>query len=287
LDIDPEVAALVGLIANEPSGLEEFDPEMARIVQRGLEAGLPREALPAVFQAYVRAVGRISAAEATLVGELLADAPATEQARVAAETLDWLLPIGSRGFDVMHRLFLLDALLDTLAEIDQPELDRDVLAVAMVDLVGSTRYLSTASPGDLERLVDAQFEAGQAATSNRSAHVVKYVGDGLFVGGRDVADVADAALEMIAQLEHALPLKARGGLTTGTVVQRAGDVFGLAINLAHIATKAAKPGTLLATDTAARQLPPSRRGRYRTVRMQHPAIGPTRVATIRANPDPA
>jgi class 3 adenylate cyclase len=287
MPVDPDVAALFGLIGQEPFDLEQLDPQLVGVVQRSIDEGLPREALPAVFQAYVRAVSRIASAEATLIGELLADKSSTELAMSAGEALDTLLPVASRGFDVLHRLFLLDALLDVVSGIDQPAVDRDVLVVAMVDLVGSTRYLSTASASELEQLVDALFEAGQSATSSRSAHVVKYVGDGLFVAGRDVADVADAALEMIARLERALPLRARGGLATGAVVPRAGDVFGLPINLAQIATKAAKSGTLLATASAAGQLPPVRRGRYRTVRMPHPAIGPTRVATIHQHPDSA
>jgi class 3 adenylate cyclase len=278
--LDPELAALFGLVIPGPSNLEQLTPEIVGLTQRGFDEGLPRDALPAVFQAYVRAVSRIASAEATVLAELLARTPPEEHAARVANTIDSLLPIGARGFDVLHRMLLLDALADAVAGIDQPPDERDVLAIAMVDLVGSTQYLSTSTPSDLEQLVDALFAAGQTATANRSAHVVKYVGDGLFVAGRDVTDVADAALEMIARLGRDLPLRARGGLASGAVVQRAGDVFGLPINVAHIATKAARTGTLLATEAAARQLPQERRGRFRTVRMAHPAIGKTRVATI-------
>jgi class 3 adenylate cyclase len=279
--LDPDIAALFGLILPEPFNLEDLDPQIVGIVEQGLEQGLSREALPAVFQAYVRAVNRIASAEATVIGELLTDTPSADQATVVGEALDSLLPLGSRGFDVLHRLILLDALLDVAAGIKYPEAERDLLAVAMVDLVGSTRYLNTASVSDLEQLVDALFEAGQTATASRAAHVMKYEGDGMFVVGREVADVADAALEVIARLELALPLRARAGLAAGPVVQRAGDVFGLAINLAHLASKAARPGTLIATEPAAAQLQSARRGRYRVVRMPHPAILQTRVATIR------
>lgn len=285
--LDPDVAELFHLIAIEPSDLEHLTPELAGLVERGLERGLPRDAMPAIFQAYVRAISRVVAAEAALAGQMLGQTPAAERPQVLAEALDDLQVIGTRGFDVLHRMLLLDALVDELAALEDPAQDKDRLAVAMVDLVGSTEHLAATEPGELERMVDALFEAGQASTAHRSAYVVKYVGDGLFLAGRDAGEVADAALEVIARLEEALPLQARGGLAAGRVVQRAGDLFGLPINLAHITSKAARPSTLIATEEAARLLPADRCGRFRTISLPHPAVERARITRVRPDPPPA
>jgi class 3 adenylate cyclase len=280
-DLDHDVAALFGLIAVGPSDLGGLMPGLRALLGRGVMRDLPRDAIPTVFQAYVRGVGRIAAAEAEIARGLLVGQPSEAQARILDETLDGLVPLASKGFDLLHQMLLLDALVEVVAGIEDPGGD-DPMAIAMVDLVGSTRYLTTSGPGELERLVDALFEAGQAATAHRSVHVVKYVGDGLFVAGRDVCEVADVALQVVRRLEEVLPLRARGGLAWGAVVQRAGDVFGLPINVAHIATRAARPGTVLATSEAAALLPPSRRGRYRTIQAAHPVLDGKRVATVRA-----
>lgn len=278
--MDPQLEALFGLLAIDASDVQGLVPAIDGFLGSRALAGVDREEIPAVFQAYVRAVGRIVAAEAKIARQLIAATPAAEQPAVLAETIDGLLPVAERGFGLVHRLLLLDALVDALTGIDTAD-GASPLAVAMVDLVGSTGHLRGASPAELQQLVDALFAAGQAATAHRAAHVVKYVGDGLFISGRDALDTADAALDVIAELERELPLRARAGLAWGPVLERAGDVFGLPINVAHIATKSARPGMLLATAEAAALLPADRRGRYRTVELAHPSLGATRVATVR------
>lgn len=279
-EMDPALLELFGLVAVEPEDLEQLTPEMAQLVQAGLDRGLSREEMPHVFQAYVRAVGRVVAAEAASVRAVLADAPAEERADTLARVLDLLLPIGSRGFDLMRRIMLLEALSDEVASLEQEAPRRDT-AIAMVDLVDSTRYLATSEPADLETLVDALFAASQGATRNRAVFVVKYVGDGVFLAGRDTEEVADVALDVIARLEETLPLRARGGLAAGEVLQRAGDVFGLPVNVAMLVCKAARPARLLATERAAARVRPSRRGRFRIVDLPHPALDEMRVANVR------
>lgn len=279
-DLDPDIAALFGLIAVEPSELGTLTPGIAAFLQRDVMQGLDRDAIPAIFQAYVRGVGRIVGAEAEIARDLLADQSPEDQRRILDETLEGLVPLASRGFEVLHRMLLLGALAEALTGGEEASRSSDPMAIAMVDIVGSTRYLVERGPLELKRLVDALFQTGQAATAQRPVQVLKYVGDGLFMSGRDAGEVADAALDVVTHLEETLPLRARSGLAWGPVVQRAGDVFGLPINIAHIATKAARPGTLLATAEAAARLPSSRRGRYRTVGAAHPALGQMRVATV-------
>lgn len=278
--LDPELISLLTLIAGdaEVAGLA---PELARYQQRAAEMGVPREAIPEVLQAYVRGVGRVVGVEATTARRVLDNTPVHQQPRVLSALLDDLTPISVRSFDLLHRVLLLEALATEIVARSSSRDDAEVRAIATVDLVGSTRYLTTIGPDELETLVDVMFAAGQAAVSRHAVRVFKHAGDGLFLIGHSVLDTADAALEIISDLELALPLRARGGIDLGPVLERAGDVFGLPVNVAHITCASAPPGKLLATSAAAAHVPAARRGRYRTVRTSSDAVGRARVATIR------
>lgn len=282
---EPDVVAMFELIAAGQSEARALSPDIARVLGNPALAAVRRESLPAVFQAYVRAIGRIVSAEAELARQLMADTPVVAQAHTLEAAIRELLPVASSGFDLIHRILLLDALADSLS--DDVLRGDETMGIAMVDLVGSTAYLRDHGVAELETLVDALFHAGQAATAHRAAHVVKYVGDGLFLASHDLPALSAAALEVLDRLEADLPLKARGGLSWGPVVSRAGDVFGMAVNEAHIVSKSARPGMLLATAVAAGRLPQEARGRYRTVELTHSAMGPARVATVRRPAPPA
>jgi class 3 adenylate cyclase len=281
-ELDPELVSLLRLIGVDLDQRESWTREFAATLDGGAAAGIDRGALPHVLQAYVRAVGRIVAVEATVALGVLRSVSPDRRADVIAGLLDELLPTSLRGFDLLHRAMLQDALVEASQGIDAYGSGSESLAVGMVDLVRSTDFLSQASPEELERLVDAMFAAGQAATSERAAHIVKYVGDGVFIASNDVTSVADAALELIARLEDELPLRARGGISYGSTVQRAGDIFGLPVNLAQALTKAARPGSVLLSADAAALLPHDRHGRVRTRRLPHAALAEQRVATLRS-----
>jgi class 3 adenylate cyclase len=282
-ELDPELVSLLRLIGVELDQRESWMRAFAATLDSGEAAGIDRGALPHVLQAYVRAVGRIVAVEATVALGVLRSVSPDRRAEVIGGLLDELLPTSMRGFDLLHRAMLQDALLEASPGADADDSGPESMAVGMVDLVRSTHFLSHARAEELEQLVDAMFAAGQAATSERAAHIVKYVGDGVFIAASDMTSVADAALEMIARLQNELPLRARGGISYGFVVQRAGDIFGLPVNLAQALTKAAQPGTVLLSAEAAALLPPERRGRVRPRRLPHAALAEQRVATLKTS----
>lgn len=278
-EMDPEILDLLEMI-----GLQLDDGtgrEFAALVDTGDAGGLDRSALPHVIQAYVRAVGRIAQVEAGVAVNAMRAVAPEHRAVVIRKLIGTLMPASVRGFDLLHRAMLEEALIEASGGVTGDQVEAESLAIGMVDLVRSTHYLLKADTEELEHLVDVLFAAGQSATAARSAHVVKYVGDGVFFAAGDVADVADAALEMIDHLEVETPLQARGGIGYGYVVQRAGDVFGMPVNLSQALSKAAKPGTILLSETAARRLPSSRRGRLRVRTLPHTALGDQTVATLR------
>lgn len=278
--LDPDVAALLELIGMGEPTMTTALAEIAEIVDRGKAAGISSHAVPHVLQAYVRAVGRITAAEVAALVESLRSVEAKQRATTLDELIDVLLPLSSRGFDLLHRTMLHEALREGSADLIVDTVGSECLAVAMVDLVGSTAYLAATGPDAHERMVDALFNAGQSATAQRPGHIVKYVGDGVFIAAADPVHAGDAALEIVERLQLELPLQARGGIGYGAVVQRAGDLFGLPVNAAHVLTKAARPGTVLLGAEAAALVPAARRGRLRARLLPHPALGEQQVATL-------
>jgi adenylate cyclase len=241
---------------------------------------MPQDAFPTVVQAYARAIGRIAAAEAEIAGALMQAVPEERRAAVLDKALAALLPVSLRGFSVIHEAMLHRALLDALVTGRLDAAEAAPAAVALVDLSGSTERLVEASDREVEQMVDALFEAGQRATAGRAAQAVKYVGDGVFLVGPEPRDVAAAAIDALRRIEKLLPMKAHAGLAHGPVLRRAGDVFGLPVNLAQLLTKAAGPGKLLADEEATRLLPVRMRGRARRLEL-HPALGAVDATEIR------
>lgn len=283
-ELDADLQALLDSIGLEWTGREDSARELREIVDRGEVAGLDAHALPHILQAYVRAVGRIVAVEANVAIDALRRVEPEQRPETLARVLDLLLPTSVAGFDSLHRAMLQEALLSVPAITAAETTGVDTAAIAMVDLVRSTQHLTHATSEQLEQLVDALFRAAQAATTGRPVVVVNYVGDGVFLSSFDVLAAADAAWEIVERLERELPLRARGAVAHGPVLQRAGDVFGLPINLSHALTKAARPGTVLLSAEAAALLPTARHGRVRARPLPNPAFGEQQVATLRPAP---
>ena len=260
--IDDEGFELLSLLGLD----DEAEHELTRIIQRMGELGVEvSDAIP-VLQAFSRGVARIVEAEATVISEQLRDVPQQERARYLDRMLEGL-PLTVRIFEVLQTSLLQATLLD---ELTPSQLDREALeqsCIALVDLCGSTRYLAQADEGQARELVDALFEAGQASALTRPVRVLKYVGDGIFLVGRDAAEVVGASFAAIERIDSTLPLDVRAGVAWGPLVRRAGDYFGLAVNMAQLLTKVARPGEVLASEEAARQLPEGLIGRSRRVRI--------------------
>jgi adenylate cyclase len=279
--LDADIQSLVQLVGFDVAASDGSAREFAGLIERARDAGLERQALSQIVQAYVRAVGRIVAVEIRLALEMLDGVQSERRAAVASELVEKLLPSSVRGFDLLHRAMLQEAALETREGVTLGITDLNLQAVGMADIVGSTAYLASAEPEGMERMVDAMFAAGQAATGHRNAHVVKYVGDGVFIASHDVVAVADAVTHVVTRLQSELPLKARGGISYGLVVHRAGDIFGHPVNLSQALTKAANPGTVLLSEDAAQRLPRERHGRLRQRLLPNAAFGEQRVATLR------
>jgi adenylate cyclase len=78
--------------------------------------------------------------------------------------------------------------------------------------------------------------------------IVKLIGDEILYTSPDAGLACTVALDLSEACDgHPLIPSARGGLASGKVMMRDGDVFGPVVNLAARAVKAAQPGEVLVT----------------------------------------
>ena len=263
-ELSDEASSLVALLGVEGA---EARAEVGDLLKLAESWGVELADVVPIAQAYYRGVARIAEAEVEALQELLRRTPRGRRLELAERLLESpIVDVPGRVFALLHASLLRAALLEDLStrELEAPS---PSLAVALIDLSGSTAYLEEAGREATRLLVDALFHAGQTVTAARAARVIKYVGDGMFLAGRDAGELADACFAAIEQLAANVPLPARAGLAYGPLVRRAGDYFGYPVNMAQRLTKAAPPTTVLASVEAAALIPRERHRRRRRLRL--------------------
>jgi adenylate cyclase len=124
--------------------------------------------------------------------------------------------------------------------------------VAFVDLIGYTSLTDTHGDAVAVQVVDQLLAATKAAVAGRG-RIVKTLGDGVlldFTRPDDAVAAAAAINESLHSLDGMPELS--GGIATGPVIDRDGDIFGATVNLAARLADLAPPGELRVTDPAAR-----------------------------------
>lgn len=123
------------------------------------------------------------------------------------------------------------------------------VSIMFADLVGFTRLGEALPPEKLEllarRLGDIARELAVAPV-----RFVKTIGDAVMLVSTDPAALLEAALALLdaAHSDEDFP-RLRVGIAAGEAVSRAGDWFGSPVNLASRVTGAARPGTVLVSES--------------------------------------
>lgn len=129
------------------------------------------------------------------------------------------------------------------------------LAVGFTDMVGYTRMTRGLDSRELADVLD-RFESltGDVIADGRG-RVVKTIGDEVLFVCDSASAAAGIALELTAraQREPSLP-PVRTGLAHGPVLNRFGDVYGAAVNIAARLTAVARPDTVLVDKAFADEL---------------------------------
>jgi adenylate cyclase len=128
------------------------------------------------------------------------------------------------------------------------------ISVAFADLVGFTRLGEEVPPEELGQLANRLADLARD-TAVPPVRFIKTIGDAVMFVCTDPAPLLDAVLKLveITDGDNDFP-RLRAGIASGSAVSRAGDWFGSPVNLASRVTAVARPGTVLAAESARDEL---------------------------------
>ena len=130
---------------------------------------------------------------------------------------------------------------------DEDEVIRGAFRVIMfADLVASTAITQRVGDDAAQRVVDAHDAAVAEALSAHHGVQIKHTGDGAMAAFDSATNALRAAHEL-ANRFRAIGVNARVGLNAGEPIERNGDLFGTAVQLAARVCDAASKGEVLAT----------------------------------------
>jgi adenylate cyclase len=121
------------------------------------------------------------------------------------------------------------------------------LTVCFVDMVGFTRLGAQIDPQELGSVASRLAELANEATEP-PVRLVKTIGDAAMFVSADAGPLVSSALSLLEAAQAADLPSLRAGVACGAALQRAGDFYGHAVNLASRVTGVARPGSVLCTE---------------------------------------
>ncbi|MGH3532739.1 MAG: adenylate/guanylate cyclase domain-containing protein [Mycobacterium sp.] len=128
------------------------------------------------------------------------------------------------------------------------------ITVAFADLVDFTRLGEAVPPEELGQLANRLADLARDV-SVPPVRFIKTIGDAVMFVCTDPAPLLDVVLKLveITDSDNDFP-RLRAGIASGPAVSRAGDWFGSPVNMASRVTGVARPGTVLAAESARDEL---------------------------------
>ncbi len=248
------------------------DFEAARSTKLFLDAGLAEDALVEITRVLGEAMSRLAATTAAAFADSFLepgdseDAVAVRFAALAEQLMPALSPVLIAAFSAHLRESVSRGMLGR-AELTAGSLaGAQDMVICFADLVGFTRLGGEIEVQELGTVAGRLAELAADVTSPQ-VRLVKTIGDAAMFVSPEPAPMVEAALTLVEAVEAAGLPSLRAGIATGPALQRAGDFFGHAVNLASRVTGIARPGSVLATaevhDAVADQFNWSAAGRHR------------------------
>jgi adenylate cyclase len=226
-----------------------------------IESGVDMDTLSRVTRAVGRTMSRLADWEVANVlpafEETHGDRPREERISQAIELVNAVTPSFELLVLYAWRRHLAAAVgrTDTLASADE---EAHVTAtIGFADLVSFTALTNERNDDEIGDLVEI-FEARcHDVVAGRRGRIIKSIGDSVLFVADTAPEGIDIALDMVGVIggDQRLP-DVKVGLATGPLVQRMGDVYGPAVNLAARLTAVARRNRVIIDHATADLLPP-------------------------------
>jgi adenylate cyclase len=256
LDVLIEARRAIGApaIGADERVLTDDDLELAQGAAALLGAGLSREQFLDITRLMSQSMARVAAGLSSIFGEALLRPGDTERdlGLRYAESLQNLAPLAAPTLGHMLNLHMRETLRNVVvgdAELRSGRLPgAQPVTVAFADIVGFTQLGEEIPPEELGALV-REFERAVERVTHPPVRLVKTIGDAAMLVAPEPKPVVDAVVALVEESrgEGSLPLL-RGGIASGSALQRAGDWYGQPVNLASRLTSFARRGSVVASN---------------------------------------
>lgn len=226
-----------------------------------IDAGVDMDVLSRVTRAVGRTMSRLADWEvANLLPEFDAshgDLPREERIARAVDLVNTVTPSFELIVLYAWRRHLAAAVARTETLASTEEETHLTATIGFADLVSFTALTNELNDDEIGDLVEI-FEARcHDVVAGRHGRIIKSIGDSVLFVCDSPVEAIEIALDMIAVIggDKRLP-DVKVGLATGPLVQRMGDVYGPAVNLAARLTSVARRNRVIIDHTTAQALPP-------------------------------
>ncbi len=248
------IRRLLGLPEPSPQdrvyGEEEIDA--AKSISLFLESGLGEDSIAEIARVLGEGMARLAATTSAAFVEAFLE-PGDGEDEVAerfAMLAEQLVPAIDPVLRAGYRQHLAESVrrgMLSAAERESGEAGgTQQITVCFVDMVGFTHLGAQIEPQELGGLASRLAELATDVTEP-PVRLVKTIGDAAMFISPDSAALVSVALSLLEAVQAADLPSLRAGVASGAALQRAGDYYGHAVNLASRVTGVARPGSVLCT----------------------------------------
>jgi adenylate cyclase len=256
------IRRLLGLPEASPDDVVfgEEEAKAAESTRLFLDAGLGEEAIAEITRVLGEGMARLAATTAAAFVDAFLE-PGDSEDEVAqrfATVAEQLIPAIDPVLIAAYKQHLAEAVrrgMLSRAERESGEAGgAQDITVCFVDMVGFTRLGAEIEAQELGSLATRMAELATDVTEP-PVRLVKTIGDAAMFVSPDAGAVVSVALSLIEAVQAAELPSLRAGVAMGAALQRAGDYYGHAVNLASRVTGVARPDSVLCTEQVRDQAP--------------------------------
>ncbi len=230
----------------------EEDLAAAESIRLSLDAGFEEEAIAEITRVLGEGMARLAATTAAAFVEAFLKPGDTEQEiatrfpELAEKMSDALTPILAAAYKAHLRESVRRGMIGRVEREQGAIAGAQEIVVCFADLVGFTRLGGEMDASELGGVAGKLAELA-AEVAERPVRLVKTIGDAAMFVSSEAKPMVAAALKLTEAVEEAGLPTVRAGIACGPALQRAGDYYGHAVNLASRVTGVARPGSVLCT----------------------------------------